>query len=251
MRLHTRVQYAANFVSIYTNDLLASQRAQALNWFATPVVSQGTLDRDSAALGLQVGVVIDTRGHVIRAASGAPTSLVGMLTSRYANLAGVFSMPDASGVAISNINGSPMLSFGVAYQTSTGRRVFAGAYAMSETVLPTVLGSVLSNSGWRAYLVDLHGALLKGVASVGPQPSTARRGRPAAPGCGSTCAGRLVQQPSGQAVLRHRAGRGNRLADRPAETPRPSSSPSSTAPAGGWRGWRSPGSRWPGWRSSS
>ena len=168
-RLQTRVQYAANFVSIYTDDLLASQRAQALNWFATSAVTQGTIDRDSAALGLQVGAVLDGRGHVIRATSGAPESLVGMLRSRYANLAGVFSMADASGAAISNIDGSPILTFGVAYQTSSGRRVFVGAYAMTETALPSVLGSVLSSPGWQAYLADMHGGLLTGVTSGGPQ----------------------------------------------------------------------------------
>jgi len=171
-RLQTRVQYAAKFVSIYTDDLLASQRAQALNWFATPTVTQGTIDRDSAALGLRAGVVLDSRGHVIRAASAAPKSLVAMLTSRYANLAGAFSMPDASGVSLSNIDGSPILSFGVAYQTSSGRRIFAGAYAMSESVLPAVLGSVLSNPGWQAYLLDRHGGLLKAVSSGGPEAST-------------------------------------------------------------------------------
>lgn len=171
-RLQTRVQYAANFVSISTKDLLASQRAQAFSWFATPVVTQSTLDRDSVALGLQGGVVLDMRGHVIRSTSGTPESLVGMLTSRYANLAGVFSMPDASGVGITSIDGSPVLTFGVAYQTSSGRRVFAGAYAMSDTVLPAVLGSVLSSPGWQAYLVDPHGGLLTGVSSGQPQAST-------------------------------------------------------------------------------
>ncbi|MGH2883399.1 MAG: GGDEF domain-containing protein, partial [Solirubrobacteraceae bacterium] len=73
---------------------------------------------------------------------------------------------------ITNIHGSPVLSFGVAYQTSSGRRVFAGAYAMSETALPAVLGSVLSSTGWQAYLVDIHGGLLTGVSSGGPQAST-------------------------------------------------------------------------------
>jgi diguanylate cyclase (GGDEF)-like protein len=169
-RLQTRVQYAAKFVSIYANDLLASQRAQALSWFAKPAVTQGTLDRSSVALGLQAGVVLDTRGHVIRATSGTPESLVGMLSGQYGKLGGVFSPPDASGVAIGNIDGSPVLTFGVAYQTSAGRRVFAGAYAMSESVLPAVLGSVLSSRGWQAYLIDRNGGLLTGVSSGGPQP---------------------------------------------------------------------------------
>jgi len=171
-RLQTRVQYAARFVSIYADDLLASQRAQALSWFATPVVARGTLDRDSSALGLEAAVVLDTHGHVIRAASATPKSLVDLLTSRYAKLAGVFSMPDPSGVALSNVGGSPVLSFGVAYPTHSGRRVFAGVYTMSESVLPAVLGSVLSSPGWQAYLIDRNGGLLTGVPSGAPQSST-------------------------------------------------------------------------------
>ena len=171
-RLQTRAQFAANFVSIYTGDLLANQRAQALTWFAAPAVSQATLDRDSGALGLEAAMVLDTHGHVLRAAATAPAPLVSLLTSRYSNLAGAFAMPHASGIALSDIGGSPVLSFGVAYQTPSGRRVFAGAYAMSETVLPAVLRHVLSSPGWQAYLVDLNGALLTGVPSGGPPAGT-------------------------------------------------------------------------------
>jgi len=178
VRLQKRVQYAANFVSIDTDDLLASQRAQALSWFATPGVSQGTLDRDASALGLEGAVVFDMHGHVVKAASATPQSLVHMLASHYGGLAGVFSMPDASGVALSNIGGSPVLSFGVAYQTPSGRRVFAGAYAMSESVLPAVLGSMLSNPGWQAYLIDRHGGLLPAVTSGRPAATLAQADPP-------------------------------------------------------------------------
>jgi diguanylate cyclase (GGDEF)-like protein len=171
-RLQARVQLAANFASIYTHDLLTSQRAQALTWFATPSVAQGTLDREAAALGLRAAVVLDAHGRVIRTATSAPAPLVGMLAARYGELAGTFAGLDASGVGLTDIDGTPMLSFAVAYQTPSGRRVFTGAYAMSESVLPTVLGSVLSNRGWQAYLADSHGGLLTAVASGGPQDST-------------------------------------------------------------------------------
>jgi diguanylate cyclase (GGDEF)-like protein len=177
-RLQTRVQFAANFVSFYTSDLLTNQRAQALAWFAGPVVSQSTLDRDSGALGLEAAVVLDTHGRVLRAATTAPGPLVHLLASRYANLAAVFAMPDVSEIALSDIGGSPVFSFGVAYQTPSGRRVFAGAYAMSETVLPAVLGQVLSNPGWQAYLVDLNGALLTGVPSGGSPARTLAQADP-------------------------------------------------------------------------
>ena len=71
-----------------------------------------------------------------------------------------------------------MLTFAVAYQTSSGRRVFTGAYAMSESVLPTVLGSVLSNRGWQAYLVDPREGLLTAIPSGGPQASTLAQADP-------------------------------------------------------------------------
>jgi len=177
-RLQTRVQYAANFVSIYTDDLLTNQRAQALTWFAAPIVDQSTLDRDSGALGLEGAVILDTHGHVLRTATNTPAPLVHLLTSRYSNLAGVFVMPDASGIELSDIGGFPVLSFGVAYQTPSGRRVLAGAYALSETVLPAVLGNVLSSHGWQAYLVDRNGGLLTGIPSGGTQVGTLAQADP-------------------------------------------------------------------------
>ncbi len=177
-RLQTRVQFAAGFVSIYANDLISSQRAQAMNWFAGPAISQSTLDRDSAALGLRAAVVLDAHGHVIRAATSAPAPLVGMLAARYSDLGGTFAELDASGVALTDVAGTPMLSFAVAYQTSSGRRVFTGTYAMSESVLPTVLGSVVSNRGWQAYLVDPREGLLTAIPSGGPQASTLAQADP-------------------------------------------------------------------------
>jgi diguanylate cyclase (GGDEF)-like protein len=171
-RLQARVQLAGNFVSIYTNDLVTSQRAQALTWFDGPTVAQSTLDREAAALGLRAAVVLDAHGRVIRAATSAPAPLVGMLAARYAELGGTFAGPDASGVGLTDFDATPMLSFAVAYQTPSGRRVFTGAYAMSESVLPAVLGTVLSNRGWQAYLADSRGGLLTAIASGGAQTGT-------------------------------------------------------------------------------
>jgi diguanylate cyclase (GGDEF)-like protein len=177
-RLQTRVQFAAGFVSIYAGDLLSSQRAQALTWFAGPAISQSTLDRDATALGLRAAAVLDANGRVIRSATSAPSSLVGMLAVRYAALSGTFSEPDSSGVSLTDVAGTPMLTFAVAYQTRSGRRVFTGAYTMAESVLPTVLGSVLSNGGWQAYLVDPSGGLLTALPTGGPEPRTLAQADP-------------------------------------------------------------------------
>jgi diguanylate cyclase (GGDEF)-like protein len=177
-RLQTRVQLVARFASIYANDLLSSQRAQALTWFGGPAVTQNTIDRDSAALGLGAAAVLDAHGHVIRSSASSPASLVGMLAARYEYLAGTFAEPDASAIELNDVNGTPMLTFAVAYETGSGRRVFTGAFAMSETVLPTVLGNTISTAGWQAYLVDAHGGLLTAVSSGGPQPSALAQADP-------------------------------------------------------------------------
>ena len=215
-RLQTRVQFAAGFVSIYANDLLTSQRAQALTWFAGPAISQDTLDRDATALGLRAAAVLDTNGRVIRAAASAPSPLVGMLADKYSGLAATFAEPDESGVGLADVGGTPMLSFAVAYQTPFGRRVFTGAYTMAESVLPTVLGSVLSNSR----LAGLSRRSERWAAERGSvrraAARNARPGRPPAVKRRRPRGQRVVREPAGQAVLRHGARRRDLVADRAA-----------------------------------
>ena len=253
-RLQTRVQFAAEFrLDLHERSARRSQRAQALSWFAGPAVTQSTLDRDSAALGLRAAVVLDAHGHVIRASTSAPgTSRRHARGQVRETSRGTFARPDASGVALTDVDGTPMLTFAVAYQTSSGRRVFTGAYAMSDvgTARPFSGASSRTAVGRRISSIP-HGGLLTAIASGGPQASTLAQADPRLWAAEPPRAGRLLRQPAGQAVLRHRAGRGNLVADRAAATPRRSCSRSSTAPAGGSRGSRSPGWRLRGSRSSS
>jgi len=171
-RLQTRVAFASNFVSIYARDLVARERAQAWSWFASSDVSQDTIDRVAVAQGLRATVVIDAHGRVVRSASAGSGSLDRLLARRYTRLGDVATGPDASTIAITDIGGAPVLSFGVAFESAGGRRVFAGAYAMSDTVLPTVIDHLLSSPGWRAYLVDANGGLLSGGTNPGRQTGT-------------------------------------------------------------------------------
>ncbi len=177
-RLQTRTQLAANFVSIYAGDLISRQRAQAFSWFATSHVTQDTLDPDASALELQAAVLLDAHGRELRASTAGPPSLDRLLVRRFAYLADPATGPEASSVALTDTAGSGLLSFGVAYQGHSGRRVFTGAYELSDTALPTVLGQLLSNPGWRAYLVDSNGGLLSSAAPRGHQPSTLAQADP-------------------------------------------------------------------------
>ncbi len=157
-RLEARTNYTATFVSIYVRDLLARDRSAALSWFATPRVNRATLARAASALGLRGAVLFDGRGRPIVSLDGSARSIDRMLVSRYSG----FASAAAGGSRVSLVGGpTPAVSFAVSYQTLSGPRVFSGAYAMADTVLPTVLANVLTTqSHWRAYLIDPSGTRL-------------------------------------------------------------------------------------------
>lgn len=177
-RLQARVQVAANLVSIYVRGELAREKAQAANWFATSHVTQDTIDRDTTALGLRAAVLLDSESRMFGSGSAGSASLDEMLVHRYAYLAKDSAGAGASSVAITEVGGAPILTFGVAYESAVGRRVFAGAYSVSDTVVPTILGNLLSNPGWQAYLVDLKGGLVTGVTPARLQVSTLAQADP-------------------------------------------------------------------------
>jgi diguanylate cyclase (GGDEF)-like protein len=160
-RVQGRMQYAAAFISIYARDLMAREQAAARSWFATAHVSQAILERAASALGLSAAVLLDGRWNAIATLPSGGAATDAALVHRYAGLAaGGASGSGASRISLTDVQGVPLITFAVTYQTASGRRVFTGAYAMSDTVLPTVLGHLLSTSDWQAYLVDSQGTRL-------------------------------------------------------------------------------------------
>jgi diguanylate cyclase (GGDEF)-like protein len=143
-RAESRTRYGASFVSIYARNLLGRNRAEARSWLSTPRVSVDALQRVASALGLSGAELLDAHGRVIVSLPAA----------------GGGGLPTASELSLTQAGGEPAVGFAVGYQTSSGRRVFAGTYAVADTVLPTVLGHLLSASGWQADLVDAHGGRL-------------------------------------------------------------------------------------------
>jgi diguanylate cyclase (GGDEF)-like protein len=174
-RLQTRTQFAAGFISLYTRDMLTRQEAQARTWLASKQVGDGTLERVASGLGLRAAALLDDQGQMIATLPSQPAALSRTLLPRYAALSAdgaAGARPGASSISVSEISGAPILSFAVAYGSPSGTRVFSGAYDMANTVLPTVLGNLISTPGWQAYLVDASGALLADVRSSHPQAGT-------------------------------------------------------------------------------
>jgi diguanylate cyclase (GGDEF)-like protein len=142
-RFEGRARYTASFISLGAQQLLARERAAAQSWLATPTVSRATLGRVSAALGLHGAAVLDSQG---RAIAGTPVAVA------------------SPGLSLGTVGGQPAIVFAVAYPTPSGQHVFSGADPIRATLLPTVLDHMVSTPGWRASLIDAHGARL----AVGP-----------------------------------------------------------------------------------
>jgi diguanylate cyclase (GGDEF)-like protein len=138
-RFESRARYTASFLSLGSRELLTRERAAAQSWLATPRISSATLTRTAAALGLRSAGVLDSGGRVIAGTPIAGASL---------------------GLSLSGVGGQPMIVFAVVYSTPSGQRVFSGAEAIGDTLLPTVLDHMVSTPGWRAYLIDAHGGRL-------------------------------------------------------------------------------------------
>jgi diguanylate cyclase (GGDEF)-like protein len=153
-RLQARTRYAASFISIYARDLLVHERSAAQSWLAAPRVSRGTLAHAASALELRGAMLLDREGRPIATTSDDSGSVDSLASGRPRRLAATATQPR---IWLERAGGSPAIGFAVPYSTAAGLRVFTGASAIEGTVVPSVLGNVLSTPGWHADLVDTDG----------------------------------------------------------------------------------------------
>jgi diguanylate cyclase (GGDEF)-like protein len=154
--VEARTKYAASFVSIYARDLLDLEQGAARNWFAGPRVGDATLQHAAGTLGLNAAMLLDAHGHAIATLPSGEAEIDAALLRRYPSVGA----STGANISLTPVGTRSVVSFAIAYPTAAGTRVFTGAYEMTRTVLPTVLGRVLSTPGWRAELVDAHGGRL-------------------------------------------------------------------------------------------
>jgi diguanylate cyclase (GGDEF)-like protein len=156
-RLQARTEYAASFISIYARDLLVRERSAARSWLTAPGVGPDTVGRAASALGLRDAILLDGEGRSIATASGSSGSIDARLAAESHGVAGGGT---ASRIWLERSGRSPAIGFAVRYTTAAGPRVFAGETVIAGTVVPSVLGNMLSTPGWRADLVDPDGSTL-------------------------------------------------------------------------------------------
>jgi len=165
-RLQARVQLGSEFASLYVADLLARESAQAQSWLSGPAVSREQFERATSGLKLNSAVLLDAQGRLLQVVPFKRALLGTAIAGKYAHLAAAVAGRQAvSNVVPSAAEGLPVVALTVPFATSSGRRVFSGAYAVSMTPLGIYLNHLTVVPHHAVDLVDSSDHLIASSAS--------------------------------------------------------------------------------------
>jgi diguanylate cyclase (GGDEF)-like protein len=152
---------SAEFVSSYLAQQAKSQTAIAEQLLARPRVSTPRFALVARAFSSGVAVLLDAHGRVLATSPAEPLLLGRSVGPGYPHLAvaerGLVSISD---VVPSPVSGRPVAAVAVPFATSTGRRVFSVAYAVSGSGLAPLVDHTIAYPQHEVYLVDSAGRLL-------------------------------------------------------------------------------------------
>ncbi|MET3422279.1 PAS domain S-box-containing protein [Actinoplanes tereljensis] len=154
------VSVLGTFMTSVVGQQILSERVQAETALTDPVVSAREFTRLVGGLGYPAAALLDSRGRVIQNYPAEP-SLVGQdLSARYDYLRTALQGQTAvSQVVRSATRGVPMVGFAVPFETTSGRRVFAGAIPVRASPLAVYFTTALSLTGARVQIVDTAGSI--------------------------------------------------------------------------------------------
>jgi len=160
-RFELRLGLLRNFITSYLADVMERERIQAATFLADPVVRPRDFARSAAGFGYPAAVLLDARGRLLQAVPADPSRAGQDLTGRYAHLRTAVRQGRSavSPVVASAVRGSPVVAFAVPFDTSSGRRVFSGAVAVTDSPLSAFLSSAWTLAGIRVQLVDTAGMI--------------------------------------------------------------------------------------------
>jgi PAS domain S-box-containing protein len=161
-RFRLRVVIASDFVSTYVYDQLAREHTQAMQFLSAPTVEARAFEQSVASMGYVAAVLLDRNGQTIQAVPSNPAVLGTDLTTRYEHLRLALrdNRPSVSAVVPSAAEGLPVVSFASPYETTAGRRVFAGAIDIRSSSLGNYLAHAIALTGSRVFLVDPAGKVV-------------------------------------------------------------------------------------------
>ncbi|WP_436534855.1 ATP-binding protein [Actinoplanes sp. HUAS TT8] len=163
-RFEMKLDLLRDFVGSYVVDLIERERAQARALLADPVVNQRDFDRTVGGFGYTAAVLLDSQGRLLRAVPADPARIGQDLTEKYAHLRTAVRdrRPAVSSVVPSAIRGTPVIAFAVPFPTPSGRRVFSGAVAITDTPLSSYLATAWTFKDIRVQLSDEAGLIAAG-----------------------------------------------------------------------------------------
>ena len=139
-------------------------------------VSTEDFEQMVLAFGLDSAVLLDSQGRALEVWP-ADADLIGdQLGDRYAHLATALEgRTGVSGVAPSTTTSESVIAVAVPFETSSGRRVFSGAFAFGTDSIGNSFDTVIPLTG-RAYLIDDKGEIVlsgdSGTTSASTHPLT-------------------------------------------------------------------------------
>lgn len=166
-RLEARTAAGAEFASLYVRDIFARERVQAASWLMVREPTPLGVARAARAVGFAASVLLDHDGRVLQAVPAKPGLVGEVISARYPHLAAaVAGRAAVSNVVRSAARGVPVVGFALPFATGAGRRVFSGAFDVSNTPLGAYMSHLLVIPGRRVYLVDATGSM---IADSGPR----------------------------------------------------------------------------------
>ena len=160
-RLAARTSGGSEFAALYVQDILSRERKQADVWLAGRRPTLEDVTHASVAMGVPASVLVDRSGAVLQVLPAKPALLGTVITGKYPHLAAaVHGRAAISNVVPSAARGVPVVGFAEPFATPWGRRVFSGAFSVSETPLGAYMSHVIVTPGRHVYLVDASGSLI-------------------------------------------------------------------------------------------
>ena len=167
-RYTARAGLAANFVSTYISQLTTREKTVAVSSLSGPDPS-GPFAAATTAFGFQAGVLLDSTGRALSVEPFSAAAIGRQLGTQYPHLTEALEgRVAASNVISSAVLGLPAVAFAVPFATPQGRRVFSGAYLVSDTPLAAFLSDTTAVRGAQLYLTDSTGKVIAKNGQAAP-----------------------------------------------------------------------------------
>jgi diguanylate cyclase (GGDEF)-like protein len=171
-RFASRATLSAKFISTFATELTSREELVAASTLDGPDPT-AAFAANVAAFGFQDGVLLDSSGRALAVWPSTPELIGQQYGAQFAPLRRALLGYDVvSDVEVTGPNTAPLVGFAIPFNTSSGRRVFSGAYLISSTPLASFLSDSTTLKGAQLYLTDSTGVVF--ASNNATQPTTAQ-----------------------------------------------------------------------------